>query len=71
MDNWISADKPPHNFRAVNVAAQIGTKLIVCSDTAYYNNEKRKWFDHSNDLQLVDGFIKFWQELPSPPTKSK
>ena len=66
---WVSVETPPETMVAVIVAGQHGSRLITCSDTAYYDKEKKKWFDHSNDLQLVDGFIKFYQLLPSPPNK--
>lgn len=65
---WIDVkDRLPQDFRSVIVAAKIASKIVTCSDTAYYDNEKKKWFDHSNDLQLVDGIIKYWRERPQPP----
>lgn len=65
-NGWVKVEEGlPENNETVDVAAMYGKKIMVCSDTAYCN--EGKWFDHSNDFQLVDGFIKYWKKRPLPP----
>jgi len=66
-DDWVDSSKPPENMKAVLIAAKYGKVLQTCSDTAYFKDGK--WFDNSNDFQLVDGFVKYWRLRPTPPKK--
>jgi hypothetical protein len=66
MPGWIDErmDKPKSMYPVI-VAAYYGKKLITASDMAYFRDGN--WFDNSNDLPLVKGFVRYWMERPEPP----